>query len=707
MFLFTLLCLLSNISFSQLPAKTEELLELFDKENDDSLRAEILNEISWQYKDEQPELGLKYGFQALEIAVGNNLSGVEATSLNRIGNIERLIGRWDEAVEHFVRALKIERKRQYPYGIGRALGQLTLLETNLGNYNEALNYGIECIKVFESIKSRPKSEANALQRLAKVYYEKGDYDKSISYNERALEKAEEINYQHLTATCHSLLAEIYSLLGLYQKSINYHKLSLEYWKRTKNYKEQAKELMNIGVVYIKKDSLSLAETLINESLRMKENRKLSNTDSNFNNLALISEKRGQYKEAFDFYKKSLDLKLKTKDNRAIAIGYFNLGNIYRLMQNELKALENLKQGLAYAEESGYPSLLLKLYWELANIYLESEENEEATRYINLYQDVRNNNNSTIKFTNQLVDKYEQEKNNNALLAKDNTIKKGQILQQNTIIVSLCLLLIFLIGLFFFGFRNYRLRKDKEIAIKNKEISEQRVKDVLQKQELAAFTTMVEVQEKERNRIARDLHDRLGGMLSMVKLHFKSVEDEIKKLQEKNVNQYEKANSLLDEACDEVRKVAHDMTSGVLMNFGLIPALNDLKTRVESTGQMKIELVDIGLENRLAFDYEINIYRIIQELLSNALRHSEASEITIQLFKKNNSLNILVEDNGVGFDSDKTSNNRGMGLDNIQKRIDKFEGEMSIDSGKGGGTTISIDITINQKEKDNDKSPDSR
>lgn len=208
--------------------------------------------------------------------------------------------------------------------------------------------------------------------------------------------------------------------------------------------------------------------------------------------------------------------------------------------------------------------------------------------------------------------------------------------------------------------------------------------------------MVEGQESERHRIARDLHDRLGATLSIVKMHFKSVEESIEVLKEKNVKQYKEANDLLDEACDQVRQIAHDMASGVLIKFGLVAALEALKETVETAGQLKMNLIDIGLEERLSYEYEINIYRILQELLTNTLKHAQATEMNLQLFRKDNSLSIVVEDDGAGFDPEKSVEFKGMGLKNIESRVYKFDGEISIDSGKGAGTTVTIDLPLNKE-----------
>ena len=222
------------------------------------------------------------------------------------------------------------------------------------------------------------------------------------------------------------------------------------------------------------------------------------------------------------------------------------------------------------------------------------------------------------------------------------------------------------------------------------IERQKVEELLKNQELKSINAMIEGQEGERQRIARDLHDRLGSILSMVKVHFKSVEDHIEELKTSNKSQYEKANQLLDDACDEVRKISHNIASGVLTKFGLVPALEDLKGTLEESKKVKVEFIAHGLYDRLDNDVEIAIYRIIQELVSNILKHAEAENITIQIINREKDLHISVEDDGKGFDASKKER-EGMGLKNVSTRVDSLDGELYIDSMIDKGTSVSISI----------------
>ena len=261
----------------------------------------------------------------------------------------------------------------------------------------------------------------------------------------------------------------------------------------------------------------------------------------------------------------------------------------------------------------------------------------------------------------------------------------------TIIVSSSIILLFSIWLYVI---DQKRKSIKAIAAKNDELNKQRIDELLKQQEIASLQGVLEGQEQERKRVAIDLHDRLGGILSMVKLHFSAVEE---KLPEDNPEKkkFLTASELLDLAAGEVRNISHNLLSGVLAKFGLLPALKDLTDRINESGGIKLNLLFHNVENALNGEQELQVYRIIQELISNILKHSQAKEATIQLIRNDEEkmVNLVVEDDGKGFDPLKPSLSGGIGLSNLKARVSKLNGQFHIDSGKGAGTSISINIPI--------------
>lgn len=251
-----------------------------------------------------------------------------------------------------------------------------------------------------------------------------------------------------------------------------------------------------------------------------------------------------------------------------------------------------------------------------------------------------------------------------------------------LIVGTLTLLLVVLAVIFFAFLFQRKLIKKQRAFRE-------IENLLQKQEVKAAYQVLEAQEQERKRIAEDLHDRLGSRLAAVKLHFHAFRN--------NTNNTESffttGSNLLDEAIDEVRDISHNMLSGVLSKFGLVGALNDLKNTLEASKQLVFQIHTSHLEERLDLAVEVSLYRIVQELISNILKHAQATEIILQVNRFEGEILLIVEDNGVGFEMKSDFDFMGIGLKNIKTRAGKLNGKINVDSRKGQGTTVTIEIPL--------------
>ena len=216
--------------------------------------------------------------------------------------------------------------------------------------------------------------------------------------------------------------------------------------------------------------------------------------------------------------------------------------------------------------------------------------------------------------------------------------------------------------------------------------------ILKDQELNAIDAMIAGQEKERERLASDLHDSVGATLTAAKLQFEHLSKNKDKLGTMD-EFFNKTGILLDKAYSEVRSMAHLKNSGVIAKKGLLPAITTLAKNASVTGQLNIEVQDFGFDEKLDSMMEITIFRIIQELVTNIIKHSEGSEANISLTQHKEMLSIIVEDNGKGFDTRKMNSEEGMGLSTIEKRIEHLEGTLEVDSTPKKGTSILIEIPI--------------
>jgi signal transduction histidine kinase len=199
----------------------------------------------------------------------------------------------------------------------------------------------------------------------------------------------------------------------------------------------------------------------------------------------------------------------------------------------------------------------------------------------------------------------------------------------------------------------------------------------------------QIVETERSRLAKDLHDGLGGLLSGIKLTLNSVAD---KVNEKNTLLFNKANNQLDNAISEMRRVAHNMMPEALLKFGLGEAIQDYCDGINESNLVKMKYTQIGSLQSLDKSAEIVLYRIIQELTNNALKHAVAKNIFIQINKHSKGFTITIEDDGKGFDYTASAGG-GQGLKNVQSRISYLKGSYDIKSEKGNGTSINIEIPI--------------
>jgi len=271
------------------------------------------------------------------------------------------------------------------------------------------------------------------------------------------------------------------------------------------------------------------------------------------------------------------------------------------------------------------------------------------------------------------------------MEQDQARIRAREVQRNILIGTLAALLIV-------GFLIYRnVSHKRTLAEQQKRISEQRVEQVLTEQELHLVNATMEGQDKERQRVARDLHDRVGSLLSGVKMRFSLLEDQLSKVVANGPEQFKKTTDLLDTAVGEVRRISHDLLSGNLAAFGLKAALTDLGDAVHVPGTMEVELSLFGLEQRMDAKVEVAAYRIVQEAVSNALKHAQATALSIQVTRMADHLNIIVEDNGRGFDPAKTV--QGMGTANLHARAAELGGNVNIDPRPGRGTSVSVDIPL--------------
>ncbi len=283
------------------------------------------------------------------------------------------------------------------------------------------------------------------------------------------------------------------------------------------------------------------------------------------------------------------------------------------------------------------------------------------------------------------------------MARDRNITVLKSRMQKVLSYALLVGVVIMLIVSYVIIRSYqqRLNSNQIIARQNEEITARKINELESNRKIETISSMLQGQEVERERIARDLHDSLGGLLSTVKLHFDAIQTKVPDLTDQK--EYNKAYNLLDAACNEVRTISNNMQPGALLKLGIVPAIKDLVNRIESEETPHIEFLNYGTLNDLPIGVNLNIFRIVQELLYNSLKHAQAKEILIQLIRNDEDLEIMVEDDGIGFDPKSVK--KGMGTENVAARVNFLQGEISIHTDKGVGTTTTITIPYSKEIAD--------
>lgn len=253
-------------------------------------------------------------------------------------------------------------------------------------------------------------------------------------------------------------------------------------------------------------------------------------------------------------------------------------------------------------------------------------------------------------------------------------------------------ILFMMAVVLIGFIIFYQRKQFNLQLKQ-QAELQEIEAATQRQLLK---NSLEVQEAERRKISKDLHDDIGGLLSATKLSIQSLSRNLKGNPDINA-QTEHAKELVTEALLQVRNLSKDLTPRTLENFGLVDALYEFADKMNRTSETQINVQIEGLESKERMDasIELTLYRVVQELVNNALKHAEANHIDFMLEKKTTLIKLLYKDDGVGFNYEETKSdiNSGLGLDNIISRINVIHGTCQFASSQGDGTQVDIEIPV--------------
>lgn len=394
------------------------------------------------------------------------------------------------------------------------------------------------------------------------------------------------------------------------------------------------------------------------------------------NVACSYLELGAYDKSEYYYKYALEIAKLNKMKRPQAYIYSCLSDVFR----EIKKYNTAK---AYVDSA------------LTIIDALSAREQLDVYFTALYLYAATCDLSNFEETFEIFDKLNSEAHNVEMHAKmadlearyDSVSKELKIItlkkqRKMTIILSIAFFLVIaslLIALMF-----------RQKSIKNRTLlAEQKLFRLEQEKKLIVTEAMLEGETAERDRLAKDLHDGLGGMLSVVKLNLRDLKNGVA-IDGDEVVRFNRALEMLDDSIGELRRVAHHIMPRSLMECGLKASLADFCAEIPN-----VEFHHFGDNIRIENKLEILIYRSAHELVNNAVKHANASHIYVQLVQEENRTSLTVQDDGDGFDTTKKMN--GMGLQNIRSRVETFNGSISIYSSLGSGTEVNIEFTIDTND----------
>lgn len=330
----------------------------------------------------------------------------------------------------------------------------------------------------------------------------------------------------------------------------------------------------------------------------------------------------------------------------------------------------------FIEMGDYP-MLKKSYQLLYIVNEEKGDYKSAFESLNNYIDISDSvfTQQSIAQINDLNVKYETTTKEKKIAEQELAItRKNSRLKM--LIISLAAIAVALLLLFMFYMQRRKTYQQSLITLKKE-------------QDISLLKALMTGEEKERNRLARELHDGLGGILAAAQMQVSNLEIVNSESQQNNK---QKATELVSKAATESRRIAHNLLPETLLRFGLDEALKEYSASITESKLLNLSYESVGMDARMEQSTELSIYRIIQELINNIVKHAGATEALVQLHRHRAVLSVTVEDNGNGF-SPGTAKKDGIGLSNIQSRISYLNGSMDIRSEEKKGTSVFIEIQL--------------
>ncbi len=677
-------------------------------------RAMIYLQYSSELIDRNISNALHYNKKAFDISKKYRLENELAISYYNFGLIYRAQSNNVDAVKNFEWSLEVYKRLNDLLGQVRCYNNIGIIYKNMGKLKLSMEYYLMTLEIAEKA-GYNEGTVDAISNISVIYLQEENYEQAIIYLKKSykLQKNDEDRY-----TIFNNLGIANEKLGRYNEALKYYSKSLDICVKNSEYKKQAIPLSNIGGIYLIQGAYDKALVRFKKVIKIeKRYNQKKDLIVSYTNISIAYRMLKDYETALFYLNKAESIANEFSANSVLLKIYLNyaltyeeygkyvlsLDYLYRYIKLNKKVynIEKNKQiqELLAQFEADYKEkeiALLKKDNKLRKIELRNKQSDLEKQKLLRELETKNNENRILMLQNQNKIESEKKKREIDYLTKVAELqnakyekKQAELKQKNTlknIAVVTAVFFIFSAIVLIFLYQQ-KLRTMELLNQKTEEINKQKIYELLRDQEITSIKSNIEGQNKERKRIAQDLHDGIGGNLASIKLNLASIIKSTKDEKLKKVMKH------IDDTYNEVRAISHNLLPAKIMNEAFTMSIQNFINEISENKLLDIKFIVFPEKelNLLPDEIKIEIYRIIQELLNNIVKHSKAKSVEIQLIMQDKYVSLMVEDNGIGFDTNNHS--QGIGLSNIRSRISAMKGKVSIESLFGKWTLVNIELPI--------------
>ena len=588
----------------------------------------------------------------------------------------------DKAHALYKEAVEFSLRKKLDYYAGLALYFESTPYDLSGNHKQQKDNLFRAVRLFEN-SNHSKAGAQlgaAYGGLSRYYRSTEKLDSAVIASIKSITILEGLKlYKSLAISCMNL-AMIYQQIKLPQKQ-------REYVDKAAEYANLSGEKDIIMLSFLQKahylteveDFKGAKACADSATLYFSGNYEFSRKQNYYLLKASTFQNVNEYDSAIVYFQKCFELAETTNSRWNMPEPLIQIGYIYLQQKKYSLAEKYVMAGLDIARIDSFRIFMKEGYQILSDIYYVNGNYRLAFETLGKYNELKDTLQSEElkKFALDLDKKYQTDKR------EDQTrLHELEISKRKSIIHGLLALTFTILVIFFLAIHSFRQKNRLHLNT---------IKTLETEKQLLATEAVLKGEEQERTRLAKDLHDGLGGLLSGIKYSFQNMKDNLI-LTPENAQTFERSLDMLDSSIHEMRSVAHNLMPESLFKFGLDTALNDYCSVIDNSGIVALNYQSFGLKNAdLEQSLTVSVYRIIQELVNNVVKHSRAQHALVQVTLDESQVLIDVEDNGKGFEAEELNNLKGIGWTNIRSRIEFLKGTFSLKSEIGKGTVVHIEI----------------